>query len=338
MITILLRLHGLACLLTLLSLPLGASAMASQQDCDSESIISELGRSDPQGVMQILREAGNVKNSQAVLWRIERDGRPASHLFGTVHVPHPTVSQISDDTLDALRASRVVALEGGRVPREELPYVIAQANKLTTADDTPLQKFLSDDELKQVEKSISRAGYSPSLARRIRPWVAAMFLTGGDCADLRRRAPTQSLDEALVEEATRASIKVVGLETILEQYQSIASIDSKAQGMWLRSNLATHHRRNDIIATIAELYRFRRIDAVWKLTRALAHDVEISDQELAAVRDGLVTKRNERLFRRSLPLVEAGGAFVAVGAMHLLADDGLVERFRRHGFTVTQVE
>lgn len=315
----------------------GSPAIASQQVCRSESIIEELGRADPQGVTEILREAGNVKNSQAVLWRIERGDDPVSYLFGTVHVPHPTVSQLTPKTLEALRTSRVAAFEGGRVPREDLPDVVAQANTLTTADDAPLQKLLTDDELKLVEQSIAEAGYSASLARRIRPWVAAMFLTGGDC-DGQQEQGAVALDEALAEEARRGSIEVVGLETILEQYRSIADIDSKAQGMWLKSNLATHHRRSDITATIAELYRFRRIDAVWKLTRALATSVEISDADLAAVRDGLVTKRNERLFRRSLPLVESGGAFIAVGAMHLLADDGLVERFRHHGFTVVPVE
>ncbi len=40
---------------------------------------------------------------------------------------------------------------------------------------------------------------------------------------------------------------------------------------------------------------------------------------------------------RAAPLLADGGAFIAVGALHLSGGAGLVERFRAHGYTVTKV-
>ncbi len=47
--------------------------------------------------------------------------------------------------------------------------------------------------------------------------------------------------------------------------------------------------------------------------------------------------RDARMAERALPHLARGGAFIAVGALHLPGPDGLVERFRRAGYRVTKV-
>lgn len=314
-----------------------AGALASpDKSCQAESILAELDRKDPRKIASILRKAGEVKNSQAMLWRIEKAGVAASHLFGTVHVADPSLAALSPQTSGALRASKLVALEASDVPANGLGAIMAQAGPLMGARDKPLQRELDEDELKVVEKSVMEAGYPAELALGIRPWVATMFLTGSSCQSPADQG--KPLDLIVAEEAHRAGAKLVGLETMLEQFQSIAAIDDKAQVAWLKASIATHNRVNDITHTMAELYRFRRIDAVWQLTREMAPAVSLTDSDLAAVREGLVTRRNARLLERSLPHIETGGAFIAVGALHLSGDDGLVESLRQRGFTLHPIE
>ena len=45
--------------------------------------------------------------------------------------------------------------------------------------------------------------------------------------------------------------------------------------------------------------------------------------------------RNLRMVARSLPILRDGGAFVAVGALHLPGDTGFVSLLRDKGYTVT---
>ncbi|HEV3043732.1 MAG TPA: TraB/GumN family protein, partial [Roseiarcus sp.] len=49
----------------------------------------------------------------------------------------------------------------------------------------------------------------------------------------------------------------------------------------------------------------------------------------------LLRERNHVMVDRAKPLIEAGGAFIAVGAFHLSGKDGLVALLRGDGFTLT---
>lgn len=327
-------------IMTLVLLALTADvATASQDDVrQPESIITELASKNPQAVTSILREAAEVKNAGAILWRIEKNGLTPSYLFGTVHIVDRSITALSPKTLSALRGSTTVALETAEVSNKMMPYVMAQAGPLMSARDKPLQHKLDEDELKVVERSVLAVGYPAELALGIRPWVATLFLTGSNCQAIEHGRGLQPLDLVVADEAKRAGLKLVGLETMLEQFTSLAEIDDDVQIAWLKTSIATHERIDDITHTIAELYRFRRINAVWQLTRELANTIPMSDADLAAIRFGLVGKRNVRLLERSLPLVEAGGAFIAVGALHLTGDDGLVEEFRSRGYTLSAIE
>ena len=51
----------------------------------------------------------------------------------------------------------------------------------------------------------------------------------------------------------------------------------------------------------------------------------------------LLVGRNATMAERMEPLLKDGGAFIAVGALHLSGKEGLIERLRAEGYTVTKV-
>ena len=52
----------------------------------------------------------------------------------------------------------------------------------------------------------------------------------------------------------------------------------------------------------------------------------------------VVTDRNKVMADHAAPILARGNAFMAVGAMHLPGPEGLVEGFRKAGYTVTAVD
>ena len=50
----------------------------------------------------------------------------------------------------------------------------------------------------------------------------------------------------------------------------------------------------------------------------------------------LLVGRNAVMAERAAPLLASGGAFIAVGALHLTGKDGLIERFRAEGYSGDQ--
>ncbi len=70
----------------------------------------------------------------------------------------------------------------------------------------------------------------------------------------------------------------------------------------------------------------------------MAPRVKLTDETLDVIRKGLVGERNKRMLENSLPHIEKGGAFIAVGAMHLIGRDGLVAELKARGYALKPVE
>ena len=51
----------------------------------------------------------------------------------------------------------------------------------------------------------------------------------------------------------------------------------------------------------------------------------------------MVTARNTVMVDNAEPILADGSAFIAVGALHLPGEGGLIELFRKHGYSVTAV-
>ncbi len=70
----------------------------------------------------------------------------------------------------------------------------------------------------------------------------------------------------------------------------------------------------------------------------MAPQAGLDDATLGALRNELVAKRNQLMLERALPLLDAGGSFIAVGAVHQMGPDGLVALLQQRGSRVTALE
>ena len=95
---------------------------------------------------------------------------------------------------------------------------------------------------------------------------------------------------------------------------------------------------DDIIETIIILYDEERVGLVWPVLRAAAPDMTGDEEGYAAFEATMVNARNHTMAERALPLLEEGGAFIAVGALHLPGEEGLAALLSAKGFTVTAVQ
>lgn len=311
---------------------------ADEAACVPTSVLYEIDHRDRGKLEKILNDASLVANSEAVLWRIDKAGVPASFLFGTVHVIDTNLQSLSQATLAAIDASKVVAVEAAETSHASLTNAMARAQPLMVSHDRELQRILGDDEMAVVEKVLADAGYPSQLALGLKPWAATMFLADSPCQRQLQERGLKPMDTIVVERAQAIGARIVGLETTYEQYSSLASIPPELQATWLKASIELHPRVDDVTQTMSELYRFRRMDAAWTLTREMAPNAGLDDATLASLRDELVSKRNARMLERALPFLDKGGLFIAVGAMHHLGPQGLVALLRERGFAVTPIE
>jgi uncharacterized protein YbaP (TraB family) len=157
------------------------------------------------------------------------------------------------------------------------------------------------------------------------------------CEQARMAAGRFGVDQTIAQKAILADVEIVGLETIDEQIGVFAAMPMKVQAKYLVAMAKSGAVMTDYIETLVQLYQRRRLGALTPLTKALktpgSEDLEL----MSFFEDDLIKKRNHLMKDRALQLVAKGNAFIAVGALHLIGREGLVELLREAGYKLTPV-
>lgn len=328
---------GLCCLIVLGFVdPVWADAKKS---CGGSSILDEIQAGDPDLFAGIIKQVQGTQNDGALLWRISRDGIPDSFLFGTLHMTDPRVTKLSKQVRAAIEDSKVVALEVADTAPAVVAAALANAPALMMFDDgRRLDHLVSPEHFSKVKELLDVARLPSGFARSFKPWVVSMVMAVSECERKRMEGGKPVLDTRIAEVAQAKGIPVVGLETVESQLEAAASVPMEEQVAMLRLSLQLADRSDDLRETILQLYLAKQLGALLPLQRILAERHGIKDTEFAGFKSRMVDRRNRKMRTRSLPLLSKGKVFVAVGALHLIGEDGLVTLLRNAGYTLEPVE
>lgn len=305
--------------------------------CAGRSLLQDLQERAPQRLRAALDRGAEVPNGEGLLWRVERRGAAPSHLFGSMHATDPRLVALPQVVRDALAKARLVAKEV--IELADPGTAEAMARKLVAAASMPgggSLDFLTDAAARgAVETAVGEYGMAPQAAHYLRPWFLWVLLSTPTCELARQQAGLATVDQ-IVASARAGGTRLVGLESSDEQIGALAELNELAK----RAVVATARlgqRRIDLYATLVDIYAQRRPRA---LREVLAESGIYTADELAAfdaITERTIARRNDRLAQRALPLLRDGGAFIAVGALHLSGANGLVAQFGKAGYKVTRV-
>ncbi|MFV0367481.1 MAG: TraB/GumN family protein [Hyphomicrobiaceae bacterium] len=316
-----------------------APASTSQTACGGVNMLNELAVAEPDVYRHIRNAANSTSNANAALWKVERPGRPASYLLGTIHMTDPRVTAFSPKLKSVIAEVETIALEVADLSAAATNAAITKKSRLVIyADGHSLHDHLSQKEFDKVKKTLNSAGLPGNKAGMFRPWVVSMILSISTCERQQVQAGQQVLDMKLANAALKRGITVVGLETIESQLSAMAAIPDDQQIAMLRASLKFADRANDTNETLLQLYASRDMGAAWPFHLALAKKAGIDANAFKQFQASIVYERNEKMHDAALPLLEKGRALVAVGALHLIGDRGLVNLLRKSGYTLTPIE
>ena len=195
--------------------PAYAAQAKADKVCGGEDLLAELKVKSPAAHANIMAAADKIKNGDAILWKIEREGIAPSYLFGTVHLTDPRVTKFSDQVLGALAESKNLALEVADLsPSKTSEAIAAAAQSVLFTDGQRLDKMLTTTEYGFVEKTLKKTGMPTGLAPMFKPWIVTMILSVPDCERKKVAQGNLVVDMRLSEEARRLGLKVMGLSLI----------------------------------------------------------------------------------------------------------------------------
>jgi uncharacterized protein YbaP (TraB family) len=184
-----------------------------------------------------------------------------------------------------------------------------------------------------VEKLLAGQGYPVAFLHHLKPWFLAVLTALPACEAL----DLPEVDQFLAQTAKDSGVKVVGLETPREQLDAIETMSPEVAATLLALAAREPGMNDDLYATMLRLYRESRPAEILPISDAvggLSAAERSAQDEFMRV---LLVGRNAVMAERAALLIASGGAFIAVGALHLTGKDGLIERFRADGYAVTKV-
>lgn len=314
-------------------------ARAATPPCVGTDLLDELAREDPARWQRVLTDAKATINTEARLWRIERAGTPASYLLGTLHSTDPRITALSPALQAAIAATRRTAIEIADVSSSAMLDVIKTDPDLVLyLDGRSIAQQLTAAEMQTVVARLRLAGMPAELVASLRPWFAYTLLSLPDCERVRKSEGINVLDLVVAEQSRRQGSEVVGLESIEEQLGALAAVPEAEQFNMLRMAVAWSDRSADVLESVQQRYLRREMGAAWPLNAALAAKAGIASRTFRGFQEKVVVDRNFLMRDRSLPYLAEGRTLIAVGALHLTGEYGLVALYRQAGYTVTPVE
>ena len=329
--------HTIARAAIALSLTVALSTQ-SLAKCAGKSILPEFTKSHPEAMAAVRKRAKEIPNANAILWRVSKAGLAPSHLFGTMHISDERIINMPKQATDALQSAKLVALEIADLsPTAMMQTITKQPQLMVYTDGSRLDKKLTEANFKKAAALLSKSGIPAQMAAVIRPWLVSVMLALPDCERAKMAKGEKALDLRIGETAKANKTPLVGLETIESQLKSMANISEEDQIGMLRGALAFMDRREDLFETLIQSYINRDLGMILALSEGTSKMTGIKNSGFSGFSRELIVKRNFKMFDASVPLIDQGNAFVAVGAAHLIGKTGLVALYRKAGFKVDPI-
>lgn len=247
-----------------------------------------------------------------------------SYVFATIHYGDPDTLLLYMPRLrQRLSESRVLVNE---VDLEEVWQPEYETyRKLATGQS--LRRLIGDQAFAELRAQLPDA--APEAIDTLKPWVAMSML------EFPFGAETGSIDAVLQDWAGQAGLARVHLENLPDQLAALDCVPPTDYAKVLEQRLLSgwsfdldaertvgYYRERDLAAWLDD------VDSMHGLTgAALAAEEE--------ARRCLISVRNERWLPVLDRLLRQGGHFVAVGAIHLTGDEGLLTQLSRRGFEIS---
>ena len=264
-----------------------------------------------------------AQDDSALFWSISKDGERAGCLLGTIHSEDPRVLDFPPGFIDELSANQVFAME--MVP--DLPTLKSLTEFMQYQDGTTLESRVGPERFSRLQLALSEYQVPADWIVRMKVWAVMMTLSV---------PPPETgffMDFSLSLRAAGAGLKVVGLETLKQQLSFLEDMPLAQQLALLDQALEEHEKVGEIHRQMVDAYLAGDLQALKSQADEQMDQLEPATKQYFMEQG--IDKRNQRMLMSLLPHLQANQVFVAVGALHLPGETGLIQLLRDRGYELT---
>lgn len=268
-----------------------------------------------------------------LLWKIEAPVSAATaddapdYLFGTMHSDDPQIAIVPEKVEHALVASNSFCME--MVPDSEAMMTMSKSMLLTNGKTLPT--VIGEPLFEQLTPLMTKRGIPVETLAMFKPW--AVFLT----LSVPPQKTGMVLDLVLYESAKQQGKLLCGLETAEEQTRIFDETPLADQILLLEQIVKDPDAVDTQLAQLTAKYRAHDIGGLLALSREFDDATPEEQKSAEAFLGRLIDGRNVSMVERMLPHLRQESAFIAVGALHLPGEKGILQLLTERGYTVSAV-
>ena len=263
--------------------------------------------------------------SKGLLWKIERSGMEPSYVFGTIHSEDERVLTLPPAAKAAFNRAGIFVMEAVL----DQNAMMSMSARMMLGDGRTLKQILSGTLYARAVSATADYGMPEMAVQQMKPWAVAMVLS------MPKPTTGAFLDLLLMQAATEQGKAVAGLESADEQLAIFDGMSMKDQITMLQDTLEFLPELDGIFARMHELYLAQDLGAI----SALSEELEMKGDRALGKRmmTQLVDTRNRRMAARVETYLKRGNAFIAVGALHLPGQKGVLNLLAKQGYRISAV-
>ncbi len=273
---------------------------------------------------------------ETFLWKIERKGIPTSYLLGTIHIGKEE-SQLPERVLSILSQTNALMTESSLLPDEHdknmVLMLLFEPNKNTT-----LSAKLGKKNFSKLSNYIGNI-IPPELLEQFKPASALMFILYSRPEGY---SETNGIDMLLTNEATAVNKTRIFLESTEESLNLILSLPEEKVIPMIASLLDNQKELQDQSVKVVDYYVNNQVNELLNMFndhKKIVSYLPKKDQLFWEkwFFDDLLIKRNKKWLPILKQQIDKESTLIAVGALHLFGEDGLINALQKADYVVTPV-
>lgn len=276
--------------------------------------------------------AAELPYSKGRLWLVEAPGVAPSWVLGTMHSAEPAIAEPWPALARVM--DRVDSITIELIMDEAASARMAQAMMLS--DGRRLGQVIGVKRMARVAEVGARYGMPAEALQQFQPWALSTIFSLPP-AELERQATgAPMLDAVLQQHGEARGIPVYGIETVEEQLALLAGDSEADQIAFLDATLETQPQTEAQFAEMRRLWladdlaglHFLSLEAMKSAPPGMAEDFM----------NRLIRDRNRRMAIRIGRQLAQGNALIAVGALHLPGEEGILALLAKRGYRLNPVK
>jgi uncharacterized protein YbaP (TraB family) len=274
-----------------------------------------------------------------LLWKISGNGlEQPSYLLGTFHILSYTFLDSIPGLYEAFKTANQFVCETNSSSLDKSKYL----SDIMMPKDTTYKDLLSAEDLLLLDSVLVRYFKVNSEQMNISPFYLTVFITMGSIEGLQvYRNPENLMDIYLNKVATENKYTVIELdeEDLMSRILSPYSLKKQADGLMsyikypimreIQEKMKVAYLQQDLIRTTQ----------IYNHLKEVLNAMNVNELDSTQPMDDYFLDGRNKIWMEKLPsIIQKAPSFIAVGALHLVRESGLINQLQKMGYTVEPVK